>query len=241
MDYQGGNTPTYIGACPERSRRDADGQRVRKTVAGSSVDYLYDLAGHQIAEVSSSDAWNRGEVYAGGRHLATYSNGTTYFIHSDWLGTERARTDLNANLYESCTSLPFGDALSCSGGDPSPMHFTGKERDSESGLDNFGARYNGSSMGRFTSADHLLSSGRLTNPQTWNRYAYALNNPLRIVDPTGLWDWDNSAGSDMSDDDLEAIARDKHNKRHKWAQNALKFRVNFRDALDRANEAAGSD
>jgi RHS repeat-associated protein len=76
-------------------------------------------------------------------------------------------------------------------------NITGKERDSESGLDNFGARYNSSSMGRFMSPDPLLSSGRIANPQTWNRYAYALNNPLRIVDPTGLYDWDESAGGDM--------------------------------------------
>ncbi len=65
--------------------------------------------------------------------------------------------------------------------------FTGKERDSESGLDNFGARYDSSSMGRFMTPDPLLNSGRPSNPQTWNRYAYAMNNPLNIVDPTGLY------------------------------------------------------
>jgi len=90
------------------------------------------------------------------------------------------------------------------------------------------------------SPDPLLSSGRLGNPQTWNRYAYGLNNPLRIVDPTGLWDWDQSAGGDLSDDDLQGLANDKHNKRHKWAQNALNFRDEFRNALDSADEAAGS-
>jgi RHS repeat-associated protein len=72
--------------------------------------------------------------------------------------------------------------------------FTGKERDSESGLDNFGARYNASSMGRFMTPDPLLNSGRPGSPQTWNRYAYALNNPLKIVDPTGLYNVD--CGSD---------------------------------------------
>src|SRR6267378_6888069 len=67
--------------------------------------------------------------------------------------------------------------------------FTGKERDSESGLDNFGARYDSSSMGRFMSPDPSMESVRLDNPQTWNRYSYVLNNPLELVDPTGeLWD-----------------------------------------------------
>jgi RHS repeat-associated protein len=64
--------------------------------------------------------------------------------------------------------------------------FTGKERDSESGLDYFGARYFGSALGRFTSPDPLMASAHASNPQSWNRYAYALNNPLRFVDPDGM-------------------------------------------------------
>ncbi len=82
--------------------------------------------------------------------------------------------------------------------------FTGKERDNETGLDYFGARYYSSAQGRFTSPDELRSSSRefallgsghpteqalpyadLTNPQTLNKYAYALNNPLRYVDQDG--------------------------------------------------------
>jgi RHS repeat-associated protein len=64
--------------------------------------------------------------------------------------------------------------------------FTGKERDSETGLDYFGARYFSGAQGRFTTADPLMASARASNPQTWNRYSYALNNPLRYVDPDGL-------------------------------------------------------
>jgi RHS repeat-associated protein len=68
---------------------------------------------------------------------------------------------------------------------PSPSRNTGKERDAESGLDYFGARYNSSSMGRFMSPDPL--GGDLTNPQSLNKYAYVLNNPLTNTDPTGLY------------------------------------------------------
>jgi RHS repeat-associated protein len=64
------------------------------------------------------------------------------------------------------------------------IRFTGKERDAESGLDDFGARYYASTMGRFMSPDSSGYSG-LTNPQSWNLYAYTLNNPLRYVDPSG--------------------------------------------------------
>jgi RHS repeat-associated protein len=82
------------------------------------------------------------------------------------------------------------------GGTVLPVYkLTGKERDSESGLDNFGARYDASSLGRFMTPDPLLNSGRPWNPQTWNRYAYARNNPLAIVDPTGLYDFKNTCTS----------------------------------------------
>ncbi|MCC6589862.1 MAG: RHS repeat-associated core domain-containing protein [Bryobacterales bacterium] len=60
----------------------------------------------------------------------------------------------------------------------------------ETGLDYFGARYFSSAQGRFTSPDPLLNSGRPWLPQSWNRYAYSLNNPLRFIDPDGLWEWD---------------------------------------------------
>jgi RHS repeat-associated protein len=66
----------------------------------------------------------------------------------------------------------------------SVRQFTGKERDAESGLDNFDARYLGSSMGRFMSPDPV--GGHTEDPQTLNRYAYVRNNPLSLTDPTGL-------------------------------------------------------
>lgn len=64
--------------------------------------------------------------------------------------------------------------------------FTGKERDAETGLDFFLARYCSGAQGRFTSPDPLLASGRPEDPQSWNRYAYARNNPLAYIDPTGM-------------------------------------------------------
>ena len=64
--------------------------------------------------------------------------------------------------------------------------FTGKERDSESGLDNFGARYFGSSLGRFQTPDPVfMNIMRVMDPQRLNLYAYGRNNPLVYTDPTG--------------------------------------------------------
>ena len=65
--------------------------------------------------------------------------------------------------------------------------FTGKERDTESNLDNFGARYDSSSMGRFMSPDSIYIEGnRLFDPQSLNLYSYVRNNPLNLTDPTGM-------------------------------------------------------
>jgi RHS repeat-associated protein len=64
---------------------------------------------------------------------------------------------------------------------------TGKERDTETGNDYFGARYYGSSMGRFMSPDPVfISAQRLADPQSLNLYAYVRNNPLGLTDDTGL-------------------------------------------------------
>jgi RHS repeat-associated protein len=68
---------------------------------------------------------------------------------------------------------------------PLTYKFTGKERDSESGLDNFGARYNSSNVGRFMSPDPL--GGSLIDPQTLNKYSYVRNNPVNLTDPTGMY------------------------------------------------------
>jgi RHS repeat-associated protein len=68
-------------------------------------------------------------------------------------------------------------------GDSVRQKFTGQERDEETGLDYFGARYYSSTQGRFTSVD--AASSKLVNPQTLNKYRYALNNPLFHTDPDG--------------------------------------------------------
>jgi RHS repeat-associated protein len=72
--------------------------------------------------------------------------------------------------------------------DATEYHFTGKERDTESGNDYFGASYYSSAMGRFSSPDPSgLEYADPKNPQSLNLYSYVLNNPLHYVDPTGMY------------------------------------------------------
>jgi RHS repeat-associated protein len=129
----------------------AECERVRRTSSGVSVDYLYDLAGHAVSELSSSGVWNRGEIYAGGMHLGSYQYVTTFFTHADWLGNERVRSAVNGSIYSTWANYPFGEGSLTP--NPGPLHFAGKERDSETGNDYFGARYYSTGMGRFLSPD----------------------------------------------------------------------------------------
>jgi RHS repeat-associated protein len=64
--------------------------------------------------------------------------------------------------------------------------YTGYEKDEESGLDFAQARYYNGKHGRFTSVDPLVASANVKDPQTFNRYSYAMNSPYKFTDPLGL-------------------------------------------------------
>jgi RHS repeat-associated protein len=142
--------------------------------------------------MNANGAWDHSDVYADGRLLATYRDSNTYFEFNDWLGSKRAQLSAAGSL-QTYGSLPFGDDLlpgepsTTTTSDAAEQHFTGKERDAESGLDYSGARYFGSSMGRFQSPDPSGAAfSDPGNPQSWNMYSYVQNNPLNAVDPDGL-------------------------------------------------------
>jgi RHS repeat-associated protein len=148
--------------------------------------------------------------------------------------------------------LPFGEeihsgtggrnsAQGYGGGDSIRQKFTSYERDNETNLDYAKARMFGSGLGRFTSPDPLLSSGRIQNPQTWNRYVYVLNNPLILTDPLGLYEWADSAGGSWTDEELQTATRSRNKTVRKWAERATAFRQRFKEQLERAKTAATSD
>jgi RHS repeat-associated protein len=116
------------------------------------------------------------------------------YYHLDAIGNVRAVTNAAGQVVERHDYLPFGEewcpgppAQVCGSVTPGqPKRFTGKERDAETGLDYFGARYLSAKIGRFTTVDPVYTwQENLVDPQRWNRYAYARNNPLRYVDPDG--------------------------------------------------------
>jgi RHS repeat-associated protein len=114
------------------------------------------------------------------------------YYHLDALGSVRVVSDQAGTLLERHDYLPFGEECTAGPCAPNPgagagqsRKYTAKERDSETGLDYFGARYHGGRIARFTTVDPLHVQAARLDPQQWNRYAYARNNPLRFVDPDG--------------------------------------------------------
>jgi len=115
------------------------------------------------------------------------------YYHTDLVGNVRAVTDEKGTVIERHDYLPFGEECTtglCASnpgvGAGQPRKFTGKERDAETGLDYFGARYYRPSVGRFTTTDPAYTiPENILDPQRWNKYAYARNNPLRYTDPDG--------------------------------------------------------
>ncbi len=92
----------------------------------------------------------------------------------------------NNSSFGQCLNLPFGDALACAGPQGGPLHFTGLERDTESNLDHTWFRQYSSAQGRWMSPDPDAGSMDPSNPQSLNRYAYVMNDPVNAVDPNGL-------------------------------------------------------
>jgi RHS repeat-associated protein len=163
--------------------------------------YLLDSGGDQVTELADNPTtgvfgWFHTNAFTGGHLSATYDTYGLHFHLSDPLGTRRMQLNTLGQIEESCFSLPYGDQLSCTktalstADDATEHHFTGKERDTESGNDYFGARYYASSMGRWMSPDwnekvEPVPYSKLDDPQTLNLYTYVLNNPLVLADADG--------------------------------------------------------
>jgi RHS repeat-associated protein len=178
---------------------DGDGQRVAKcTSTGQSSTcptsstgtiYLRNLGNESALETDlSGNVQNEYIFFNGDRVVRSDSSFALHYYFHNHLMTTEVVTNAVGSLppQQDVDYTPYGTIID---GTPSEKYlFTGKERDNESGLDNFGKRYNASSMGRFMTPDPVgIMKQKLLDPQQWNMYAYVRNNPLRFVDPTGMY------------------------------------------------------
>lgn len=191
----GGNQPTYdaenriVTDATYTYSYDAEGMRMEKSDGSSGTMYWPGLGGETLSESALTGVINEEYVYFNGTRIARIDrpSGTVHYYFSNHLGSASLITDASGNIEQQSDYYPFGGIAYMSGSDPNHYMFTGKERDSESGLDNFGSRYNSSSVGRFMTPDPSNLSVDFLMPQSWNRYSYVLNNPLALVDRNGLW------------------------------------------------------
>ncbi len=225
----GGCAPSYDGrgnltkdctfATPAIYVWDTDGD----PVSFNGVSLTYDVLDHEVqvgttAEIIYSPLGKLGIMNGqtaskirislpGGStaELIGSTGGITHILHADWLGSARISSLFHDRSMQYDTAYaPFGESYdTVLNGDPD---FTGALQDTLSGLYDFAYRYYNPVQGRWISPDPAgLAAVDPTNPQSWNRYAYAFNNPLRFIDPTGLILCDygpsDNGGEDFEDAD----------------------------------------
>ena len=196
-DNSGNLTATSLG---DTLAYDAENRLASYTLSNSTTSYKYGPQGRRVQKVTPTVT----ETYvydAFGKLAAEYSTaaptaGGTYYRTTDHLGSTRLVTKQDKSDADCYDYAPFGEEIPNTLGNRSSNNcfaasfngrhrFTGKERDDESDLDYFLARYYSGPMGRFTSVDPENAGADPAFPQTWNAYAYVANNPLKYVDKNG--------------------------------------------------------
>ncbi len=185
QDWNYDNKPTRIqnGSNVINLIYDGNGQRVRKTSSNPTVLYF----GDAYEKRGGVEVFH---VFAGSRRIVSLrSDGKNQFYHPNHLGSASVITDQSGDWKEKIEYYPFGSYCEDIKNPNDPTFpdanytFTGQEDDDDLGLYNYKARLYDPILGKFISPDSLVPYP--TNPQTLNRYAYCLNNPLIYIDPSG--------------------------------------------------------
>ena len=170
---------------------DADGNRVKKSSGSTGTLYWYMTPGI-VAESDLSGNLKSEYVLFNGERVARrdlVAPGGVFYYFSDHLKTASVITDSAGNIKSESDYYPWGGELQFVGNDSNHYKFTGKERDAESGLDYFGARYYSNGLGRFITPDWAAKADTVpysdfSNPQTLNLYRYP-SNPETYADVDG--------------------------------------------------------
>ena len=169
--------------------------------SAAGVSYTYDGDGNRVMKSSGTLYWGAGPlaesdasgnvqheyIFMGSQRIARLDlpSASVHYFLTDHLGSTSAVASAIGVVEDDSDYFPWGGEMPVLANVPNSYKFTGKERDSEDGLDDLGARYYGNSRRRLMTPDEFSKDAHVNDPQSWNRYAYARNNPLRYVDPTG--------------------------------------------------------
>ena len=183
MSISGATSATYV--------YDALNRRVKAT-GGAAVDrYGLDRAGRrETTWLDGAPGLKTVQFYAGSQPIAYWSNSDAHihFEHGDSVGSDHLRTINSGSAEATYNTLPFGESVASSGTDLSPSHFALLDQDGSAALSLSHAMYRdySSTQSRWLSIDPYAGSYDIRNPQSMNRYNYALNSPLAFLDPSGL-------------------------------------------------------
>jgi RHS repeat-associated protein len=164
---------------------DGNGLRVERASGGSTTAYVFS-GNRVIAEYAlnaSATSPSSEYIYLGGAKITKIAGGTATYYQKDLL-SNRLVTSSTGAIVEQMGHLPFGENWYDTGSEK--WKFTTYERDSESLNDYAIARFYVNRLGRFAAADPL--DGSVGNPQSWNHFVYASNDPVNRIDPSGRSD-----------------------------------------------------
>ncbi|HEV3276156.1 MAG TPA: RHS repeat-associated core domain-containing protein [Terriglobia bacterium] len=187
--YDGEGRLTVVSSSTLTFLYNALGQAVQWTQSGVTYDMLYDASGEMMARFNeASGNWDTAPFRLGHRMLGTYDFGSnvTHFLHANALGSSTVITDGTGSVVAEQLFYPSGDLWQ----DTSQQEFHFAAFDwgyANPGVLPTPNRMYSYTKGRWMTPDPVgLAAADITNPESLNRYAYALNSPTSLIDPSGL-------------------------------------------------------
>lgn len=203
--YGGLLTATPSGGTTSTATYDAFGRMVELAVGSTYYQSVYAPGFKDPVASTTGMSLNYATLPLPGGAQAVYGpSGLTSYIHGDWISSGRLSSDPNQNVLDNGAYAPFGESYANGPSSTGNVNFSGEYQNTVAGVYDFLMRRYSPSQGRWLSPDPAgLAAVDPTNPQSWNRYAYVVNNPLALVDPFGLQhcvDWSGCAMGNLDSD-----------------------------------------